>query len=62
MFHLYGVVTIAGEGLQKFGLCLALKVFELERVFIVPHLLVTWVFGFTASSKGQPRLITSYNT
>jgi hypothetical protein len=39
IFHLYGDVTIAGEGLQNFGLCSALGAFEQEGIFIVPHLL-----------------------
>jgi hypothetical protein len=30
IFHLYGDVTIAGEGLQKFGLYSALRAFEQE--------------------------------
>jgi hypothetical protein len=39
IFHLYGDVTIAGEGLQNLGLCSALKAFEQGGIFIVPHLL-----------------------
>jgi hypothetical protein len=39
IFHLYGNVTIAGEGLQNLGLCSALKTFEQGGIFIVPHLL-----------------------
>jgi hypothetical protein len=39
MFHLYGNVAIAGDGLQNLGLCSELKAFELEGIFIVPHLL-----------------------
>jgi hypothetical protein len=39
MFHLYGDVTIASEGLQDLGLCSALKAYEQGRIFIVPHLL-----------------------
>jgi hypothetical protein len=39
IFHLYGEVTIAGEGLQNLGLCSALRVFEQGGIFIVPHLL-----------------------
>jgi hypothetical protein len=35
----YGDVTIAGEGLQKLGLCSALRAFEQGGIFIVPHLL-----------------------
>jgi hypothetical protein len=36
MFHLYGDVTIAGEGLQNLGLrvCSALKAFEQRGIFI----------------------------
>jgi hypothetical protein len=39
IFHLYGNVTIAGEGLQNLGLCSALRAFEQGGIFIVPHLL-----------------------
>jgi hypothetical protein len=39
MFHLYGDVTIADEGLQNLGLCSALSAFEQGGIFIVPHLL-----------------------
>jgi hypothetical protein len=39
IFHLYGDVTIAGEGLQNFGLCSALRAFEQGGISIVPHLL-----------------------
>jgi hypothetical protein len=35
----YGDVTIAGEGLQNFGLCSALRAIEQGGIFIVPHLL-----------------------
>jgi hypothetical protein len=38
-FHLYGDVTIAGEGLQNLGLGSALRAFEQGGIFIVPHLL-----------------------
>jgi hypothetical protein len=37
--HLYGDVTIAGEGLQNLGLFSALRVFEQGGTFIVPHML-----------------------
>jgi hypothetical protein len=37
--YLYGDVTIKGEGLQNFGLCLAFGVFKQRGIFIVPHLL-----------------------
>jgi hypothetical protein len=39
IFHLYGDVTITGEGLQNLGICSALRVFEQGGIFIVPHLL-----------------------
>jgi hypothetical protein len=39
IFHLYGDVTTAGEGLQNLGLCSALTVFEQGGIFIVLHLL-----------------------
>jgi hypothetical protein len=39
IFHLYGDVTIAGEGLQNLGLCWALIAFEQGGIFIVTHLL-----------------------
>jgi hypothetical protein len=39
IFHTYREVTIAGEGLQNIGLCSALRAFEQEGIFIVPHLL-----------------------
>jgi hypothetical protein len=39
IFHLYGDVTIAGEGLQNLGLCSALRAFEQGGIFIVAHLL-----------------------
>jgi hypothetical protein len=34
-----GDVIIAGEGLQNLGLCSALRAFEQEGIFTVPHLL-----------------------
>jgi hypothetical protein len=36
---IYGDITIAGEGLQNFGLCSALEAFEQGGIFIVPHLM-----------------------
>jgi hypothetical protein len=37
--HLYGDVTITGEGLQNFGLCSPLGVFEQGDILIVSNLL-----------------------
>jgi hypothetical protein len=39
IFHLYGDITIVGEGLQILGLCMVLGAFEQVGIFIVPHLL-----------------------
>jgi hypothetical protein len=39
IFHLYGDVTITGEGLQNLGLYSALRAFEQGGIFIMPHLL-----------------------
>jgi hypothetical protein len=40
IFHLYGDVTIAGEGLQILAYaCSAFRDFEQGGIFIVPHLL-----------------------
>jgi hypothetical protein len=39
MYHLYGNVNTVNEGLQNLGLCSALRDFEQEGIFIVPHLL-----------------------
>jgi hypothetical protein len=45
IFHWYGDVTIAGEGLQNLGICSALRAFEHEGIFIVPHLLCHGLTG-----------------
>jgi hypothetical protein len=39
LYHVYGDVTIAGEGLQNLGLFSALRAFEQGGIFIVPHVL-----------------------
>jgi hypothetical protein len=38
IFHMYGDVNIAGEGLQNVSICSALRAFEQGGIFIVPHL------------------------
>jgi hypothetical protein len=53
MFHLYGDVTIAGEGLRNLGLCLALRAFEQGGILIVPQLLWHGTLVFQVSSKGR---------
>jgi hypothetical protein len=62
MFHFYGDVTIAGEGLQNLGLCSALRAFEQRGIFIVSHLLRHGVSVFPVSSEGPPHLVASYDT
>jgi hypothetical protein len=54
IFHLYGDVTIAGEGLQNLGLCSALRAFEQGGIFIVPHLLWHGTSVSPVSSEGPP--------
>jgi hypothetical protein len=61
-FHLYGDVTIAGEGLQNLGLCSALRDFEQGGIFIVPHLLWHGTSDFLVSSEGPPQSVASYDT
>jgi hypothetical protein len=62
IFHLYGDVTIAGEGLQNLGLCSALTAFKQGRIFIVPHLLWRGTSVFPVSSEGPPHSVASYAT
>jgi hypothetical protein len=52
IFHLYGDVTIAGEGLQNLGLCSALGAFEQGGTFILPHLL--WHGAILSHPKDRP--------
>jgi hypothetical protein len=62
IFHLYGDVTIAGEGLLNWGLCSALRAFEQGGIFIVPHLLWLSTSAFPVSSEGPPHLVAFYDT
>jgi hypothetical protein len=62
IFHLYGEVTITGEGLQNLDLCSALRAFEQGGIFIVPHLLWHWASVFPVSSEGLPQSVAFYNT
>jgi hypothetical protein len=62
IFHLYGDVTIADEGLQNLGLCSALRPFEQGGIFIVPHLLWHGTSVFPVSSEGQPQSVAFYDT
>jgi hypothetical protein len=61
-FHLYGDVTVAGEGLQNLGLCSALMAFEQGGIFIVPHLLRHGTSVFPVSSEGPPHLVATCDT
>jgi hypothetical protein len=58
IFHVYGDVAIAGDGVQNLGLCSALRAFEQWGIFIVPHLLWHGTSVFSVSSEG----VASYNT
>jgi hypothetical protein len=60
--HLYGDVTIAGEGLQNLGLCSALRAFDQGGFFIVPHLLWNGASVFPVSSEEPPHLVAFYDT
>jgi hypothetical protein len=63
IFHLYGDVTIAGEGLQNLGLCSALRTFSRAGgIFIVRHLLWHETSVFPVSYEGPPHLVASYDT
>jgi hypothetical protein len=62
IFHLHEDVTIASEGLQNLGLCSALRAFEQEGIFIVPHLLWHGTFFCPVSSEGPPHSVNSYDT
>jgi hypothetical protein len=62
IFHLYGDVTITGEGLHHKGLCSALRVFKRGDIFIVPHLLWHGTSVFLVSSEGPPYSVASYDT
>jgi hypothetical protein len=50
------------QGLQNFGLRSALRAFKQGGIFIVTHLLWHGASVFPVSSKGQPHLITFYDT
>jgi hypothetical protein len=62
IFHLYGDVTIAGEGLQNWGLCSALRAFEQGGIFIVPRLLWYRTSVIRVLSERPPHLVASYDT
>jgi hypothetical protein len=62
IFHLYGDVTIAGEGLRNLGLCTALRTFEEGGIFIVPHMLWHVTSVFPVLSEGPPHSVASYDT
>jgi hypothetical protein len=61
IFHLYGDVTITGEGLQNLVLCSALMAFEQGGIFIVPHPLRHGASVFPVSSEGPPHSVASYD-
>jgi hypothetical protein len=59
IFHLYGDITITGEGLQNLGVCSAFRASEQGGIFIVPHLLAS---VFLVPSKAPLHAVASYNT
>jgi hypothetical protein len=61
--HLYGDVTIAGEGLQNLGLCSALcRAFKQGGVLTMPHLLWHGTSVIPVSSEGSSHSVASYDT
>jgi hypothetical protein len=63
MFHLYGNVTIVGEGLQNLGLCSVLRAFEQGGIFIVLQVVLWYeTLLFPVSSKGPTHLVAFYDT
>ena len=56
IFHSYGDVTIAGEGLQIFYLCSALMAIEQWGFFNVPHLLWHWHTLYNGHLRGPVTL------
>jgi hypothetical protein len=61
IFLWYWDVTIAREGLQTLDLCSALKAFEQDGIFIMPHLLWLGASAFPVSSEGPPHLVAAYD-
>ena len=54
VFYVYGEVSITGKGLQNLCLCLALRAFEQDGNFIVPHLLWHRASVFHSHPKDMP--------
>jgi hypothetical protein len=52
IFHSYGALNPASEGLQSVGPYSVLMAFEVGGIFIVPHLL--WYLFYAVSSKEPP--------
>jgi hypothetical protein len=62
LLHLYGDVTITGEGLRNLGLCLALRAFEQGGILIVPHPMLHGASVFPVLSEGPSHSVASYDT
>jgi hypothetical protein len=62
IFHSFGEVTIAGEGLENVSLCSVLRAFEQGENFIAPHPLWHGASVFPVSSKEPPYSDSSYDT
>jgi hypothetical protein len=54
MFHIYGDVTIADEGLQNLGLCSTLRAFEQERSLLCNTCCDTGPRFFRSHPKDRP--------
>jgi hypothetical protein len=67
IFHSFGDVAIAIEVLQNnyrdlhVHVCSKLMAFELEGIFIEPHLLSYGALVVVVSSEDRPHLVTTYN-
>jgi hypothetical protein len=59
IFHLYGDVNIAGEGLQNLGLLSALNAFD--QVYLATPAM-TWGLGFPVSPEGPTYVVAFYDT
>jgi hypothetical protein len=54
--------SFTDEGLQKSGLCSALRAFEQEGIFMMSHLLLHGDSASWSNPKYRPHLVASYDT
>jgi hypothetical protein len=62
ILNTYRDVAIVCEEMQKIGFWLALRAFEQEEIFSVPHLQWHGALVFPVSSERQAHLVASYYT